>query len=133
MASLALARHEPAGAPKRLEQARTHAKSLGRERHPLSRGAAALVQAALAHHTGDRPRALKFLEAAISGYDSAEMSLRANVARRRLGELLGGTRGQELARAADATMRAQGIHDVERWTRMYSAAFPGPEPAPRSE
>jgi hypothetical protein len=52
------------------------------------------------------------------------MALHATVARRRLGELLGGNEGAGLVVAADAWMREHGVRDPDRMAALL-APLPG--------
>jgi len=51
------------------------------------------------------------------------MNLYAAAARRRLGEIVGGERGQELITDADAWMERQKIKNPEKLTRMLAPGF----------
>jgi hypothetical protein len=56
-------------------------------------------------------------------FESAEMRLYAAAARRRLGEKLGGERGQQLITDADAWMTEQKIKNPEALVRMLAPGF----------
>jgi hypothetical protein len=58
------------------------------------------------------------------------MLLEAAVARRRLGELLGGDQGRELVRDADDWLAEQGVRDPVRTAAMHA---PGPRPEPKCD
>jgi hypothetical protein len=92
-----------------------------------------MVRAGLAACRGDRSAAATHLASAAEGFDAADMALFANVARRRLGEFLGGDEGQSLVRQADSWMASQQIQNPARMTALYFPGFsvglapPGPD------
>ena len=81
-----------------------------------------MVQAQVACLMGDGDRAARRLERAIDQLGAASMGLHAAVARRRLGELMGGEEGRALVARADTWMRE---HGVSRPDRMALALAPG--------
>ncbi len=66
------------------------------------------------------PGTLALTEAAENAFRSAGMALHEAVARRRRGQVLGGTRGRELVESADAWMAAQKIKNPERLSAMLA-------------
>jgi eukaryotic-like serine/threonine-protein kinase len=114
------------GAPGRdalLKQALRSVRCVGRERTPPARPLARLALAGACVLRGDSAGAVPHLEAAVQGFDSCAMALHAAVARRRLGELLGGSGGQELVASADSWMTGQGIRSPARWAAMLAPGF----------
>jgi hypothetical protein len=68
---------------------------------------AALIRAGIAHRRGDIDSAVALLEKALQGFEAADMTLYAVVARHRLGEMVGGDRGSELREEANEWMSRQ--------------------------
>jgi len=84
---------------------------------------AALVRATAAHLLGDSARAVSGLRGAVTAFEAAEMWLFAAAARRRLGELLGGSEGTSLVAQAESFMRAQAIVNPDAMTRMMAPGW----------
>jgi hypothetical protein len=80
--------------------------------HTILAGAATL--------TGDRNTALSLVTEAARGFDAANMSLHAEVCRRRQGELLGGDEGTDLIEKANAQMANECIRNPDRWANMIA-------------
>jgi tRNA A-37 threonylcarbamoyl transferase component Bud32/tetratricopeptide (TPR) repeat protein len=89
------------------------ARSIASEHAPWSGGLASMVQAQVACLMGDGDRAARRLERAIDQLGAASMGLHAAVARRRLGELMGGEEGRAFVARADAWMREHGVSRPE--------------------
>jgi hypothetical protein len=106
-----------------LRAAERDARLLERERVPWGDALARLIRAGIAAARGDQPRAARLLQDAVDRLESAEMRLHAAVARRRLGELLGGAHGRDLIAQADAWMKAQSVVNPAAVTRMYAPGF----------
>jgi len=106
-----------------LAQAERDAERARRERTPWGDALADLALAGVAASHGDDATARARLEAATSGFEAADMSLHAAVARRRRGELLGGDAGRVLVESADAWLRGQRIAAPERWVAMIAPGF----------
>jgi len=53
-------------------------------------------------------------------FDSVHMNALANSSRRRLGQILGSTRGQELVQTAEDWMREHGVADPEKMTCFHA-------------
>ena len=84
---------------------------------------AALLAAGIARTRGDAAKARAQLDAAARGFDAVEMALWAAVARRQLGQLVGGDEGAALAAGADAFMRAQSVRDPGRVAATLAPGF----------
>ena len=85
---------------------------------PGSRPLADLVAAAGANAAGNRKDAVTRLRAAIAHADEADMSLLSTAAKHRLGALLAGDEGRELARSAEKTLLDQGIRAPSRFAAV---------------
>ena len=94
-AAVALRRSRPAEARSLLAVARRAARRLDRERMPCPTAYARLIRGALAAIGGDSSRAVPLLTEAVACFEAVDMRLCAAAARRRLGELLGGTRARK--------------------------------------
>lgn len=88
-----------------------------------SRPYATLLRAAVAQQRTDDGKATRLLSEAVQIFERAEMRLYAAAARRRLGEKLGGERGQQLIIEADAWMTGQKIKNPEALVRMLAPGF----------
>jgi eukaryotic-like serine/threonine-protein kinase len=109
-----------------LRVAASDARRIERERMPWALPLAGLVRAALAAGRGQSERAATMLEAALTAFQDADMHLFAAAARYRLGEVVGGERGQELVAEAGASMRKQGIANPARVVAALAPGFPRP-------
>jgi hypothetical protein len=107
-----------------LAVARVEAHRLAREGMRWSDSLSKLLSAGVAAVEGRRDQATLHLAAAVDGFDLADMHLHAAVARRRLGQMLGGDRGQDLLRQADTFMTAQHIRNPSLMTRVFAPGFP---------
>ncbi len=87
---------------------------------PWGNAIAALLRAGMASAREDKTSALALLASADKQFAAADMALHATVARRRRGELLGGTEGAELVAAADGWMTAQDIRNPSRMAAMLA-------------
>jgi hypothetical protein len=90
---------------------------------PLAR----LLEASAAAAGGDARSAAAALEAAARGFAGCQMAIHAELARLRLGELVGGDEGGRLLGDAEARLRALGVAAPDRWAAMWC-----PWPASRS-
>jgi hypothetical protein len=107
------------GEARRLRRAAERdAAALSREAMPPAAPLAAVIRAALRQQSGDDVGCVRWLREAAAGFDVARMTLHAQAARRRLGEVLGGDEGATLVRAADAWMTEQAIADPKRMSAM---------------
>jgi tetratricopeptide (TPR) repeat protein len=98
------------------------AKKIAREHMAWATPLAHVLRAAVAHARGRTEEAQEDLREALSGFEASDMALNAAVARRCLGKLVGGERGEELVRAADTWMREQ---TVKRPDRICAMVAPG--------
>ena len=106
-----------------LREAERDAAQLSKERLPWADAHASLIRAGIAACRGDRSVALGFLEDAVHGYEGADMALHATIARRRLGQLLGGAAGQVLVADANSWMATQNIENAVRCAATMSPGF----------
>ncbi|HME10881.1 MAG TPA: AAA family ATPase, partial [Bryobacteraceae bacterium] len=79
-----------------------------------------VIRAEIARFRGDDQRAVRELERAVDLFDSVHMNALANSSRRRLGQILGSTRGQELVQTAEDWMREHGVADPEKMTCFHA-------------
>src|SRR5229473_2922552 len=106
-----------------LRTAERMAQGIAKENMPWSDPLVPLIRAAIAHNRSDESLAVELLEEAVSGFDLAEMGLRAMAARRRLGQTLGGDRGRELIAKVDDWMGNQEIRNPVLMTRMVAPGW----------
>jgi serine/threonine protein kinase len=93
-------------------------RKLEGERMPWIAPLADLVAAAAANATGNRDDVVIRLRAAIAHADTADMSLLATIAKYRLGAVLGGDEGRELARNSEERLTEQGIRAPSRFAAV---------------
>jgi hypothetical protein len=105
-----------------LRAAARDARNLSRQDAPWAKAIAHLLEASLATMNGRPAVAGRLLRSAHTGLQEADMPLHAAVARRRAGELAGGSSGEAVMVEANMWMRAQGIRDPDR---MSAALAPG--------
>jgi hypothetical protein len=103
------------------------ARRLKREKAAWATALAELTRGMVAWARGDTARAAAMLEASIADFDAADMELHAAACRFRLGQLLGGAKGTELAAKAESCMQAQQIRDPSRFARMIAPRVESPE------
>jgi len=108
----------------RLQLARRSARRLRKKQSAYARGAARLLEAGLAAREGDAEREIDSLRSAIESFEAIEMQIYARAARRRLGQALGGTEGEEETRAADEWMSSVGIKKPARVTALIAPGWP---------
>ena len=123
--AVAAARARRSDEKRMLQAAERDARRLDAEGMHYTKPAAALLRAGIFAAGGRSSDALAQLDAAIAGFDGADMALHAACARRRRGELIGGDEGSALIAAADAYMTGQNIKNPARWTRIYAPGFDG--------
>jgi tetratricopeptide (TPR) repeat protein len=99
------------------------AQRLERERMPWGNALAHLIRAGVAAARGARPEAIAQLHAAVAGLEANDMCYPAAVARRRLGELIGGDEGQTLTGQVNSWMSAQKVRNPDRFTAMLAPGF----------
>jgi hypothetical protein len=121
--ALAAAEEGHADRERLLREAERDAKKILRRRMPWSNPMGELILAGVHHLRGDDDRAVERLRSAITGFDTSEMALYANVSRRRLGELLGGDEGRSLVQTADGFMDEQRIRSPQRFAAMLAPGF----------
>ena len=102
------------------------ARLLNREKMPWGDALAGLLRAGIAAVQGDRTLAVRLLRETVNRFEAADIHIHAAVARRRLGGLLGGEAGRELATQAEVWMAAQKIVNPARMTYLYAPGFPEP-------
>jgi eukaryotic-like serine/threonine-protein kinase len=117
-AAVAVDGSRPAEARSLLAVARRAARRLERERMPCPTAYARLIRGALAAVGGDSSQAVLRLTQAVACFEAVDMRLCAAAARRRLGEFLGGTRGQEEIDRADRWMSDQKIKNPASMAAM---------------
>jgi hypothetical protein len=98
-------------------------RHLRSERTPYAEAMALLIHAGIAMQRGDDDVAAEQLENAVARFDAVDIPLYAATARRRLGETLGGGKGQELVAKADAWMTSQGIREPARMAAVFAPGF----------
>jgi hypothetical protein len=125
---IALARAEKSSAPLKGQQRRSVSqlfKKLRRNRLPLARALASLLQAGLDNLDGDTAGAEACLRQAVQELERLETLLYANAAKLRLADLIGGEEGAALGAAAMQWMADQGIKNPPRMTAMLAPGWPG--------
>ena len=85
-----------------------------------SRALAGMLRATLAMQVGDTEGAVTAFREVVAIGDLTNLYFIAAAARRRLGELLGGSEGAELVAAAERWMAAAGIKNFDRMTNLAS-------------
>ena len=125
-AALASARNRDVSAAERESRVKTAAKTaqrIAKEKVRWATGFVDLLRAGVASQRSDRATVVELLERAVDEFERADMRLYAAAARRRLGEALGGERGQLLLNESESWMRDQQIADPESMTRMLAPGF----------
>jgi hypothetical protein len=115
-----------------LRAAERDATRLEGEGEPWALAHARLIRAGIAAARHDRSAAISLLTDAADRFDATWMRLNAASARRRLGHLIGGCRGQDLIVTADRWMTAQRIRVPARMAATCAPGFPE-EPEPDDE
>jgi tetratricopeptide (TPR) repeat protein len=110
----------PATRGQLVKQAEADARRLRRENAPWADALAALVLGGAATVKYTAQKATARLEAAETAFHSIDMHLHAAVARRRRGELLGGTDGERLVQQADGWMTLQVIRNPAGMAAMLA-------------
>ncbi len=121
--ALAEAEAERGAARSRHRQAVAAAGRLERLGLPQARVAAALLRAAVAHQRGDHQGAVAELLQAEATAGHHRLSLLETAARRRRGQLVGGTAGIELIEEADRWATEQEIRAPAKIARMLAPGF----------
>ena len=121
----ALACAAATGDEARRRDAAADARRIARERMDWAMPWSWLARSALAtQRRRDESDTLRLLLDAEEGFAQEGMQLHSAAARLRRGQRLGGELGAELVRAAEATMRAQGIRRVDRMAALLAPGFP---------
>jgi hypothetical protein len=102
-----------------VDEARRMARSLEHERMPWTAPLAGIVRAAAENAAGDREATVAALRTVLESAEASSMLMHAAVARQRLGTLLGGDKGNALAKSALQSIAARGIRDPLRWAAIY--------------
>jgi eukaryotic-like serine/threonine-protein kinase len=82
-------------------------------------GYPAALRASILHHQGDRNGALELITQAVALFERDQLDRPATYARRRRGEMIGGTEGKAMLSDADAQLAAQGIADPGHWVSIH--------------
>ena len=117
-AAIASIAEAPANRSERLSEARKQGRQLRQERMAWTEPLASIVTASTKLAEGDRAGAETALRAAGTSSEKADMTLYAAAARYQLGLSLGTGEGAPFLRAAEDTMREQGIRDPARFASM---------------
>jgi hypothetical protein len=118
--ALAAAASSTDDARRLIGEAEQLARQISKEGMKWADPLAALLQAGIAYLRDDKQTAISLLSNACAGFDDAHMKLYAAVAKRRLGEITGGVKGQLLIDEADSWMREQKIKAPTRITQMLA-------------
>lgn len=97
-----------------------------RERLPWADPLAHTVIAVASLARGDMSRAVALFGQAEDGFVAAGMSFHANVARRRLGRLMGGTAGAKMVEDSNAWMASQGVRHPDRLAEIVAPGSADP-------
>jgi len=106
-----------------LKTATRLARRIEKEKMLWSTPFVSLIRAGVANIRGDADKSAALLGTALEGLEIVDMGLYAAAARRRLGQTLGGDRGQAMIGEADAWMQKQTIKNPERLTQMLAPGF----------
>jgi serine/threonine protein kinase len=106
-----------------LNQAELDAQQLAREQQTWALAHAAFIRAGIAACQEKPDPAIDEMRRAAQLYDEADMSLRAQILRYRLGEVLTDAPNRALREEAEKWMRNQGIVSPVRWAGMYAPGF----------
>ena len=104
------------------------AKAIAREGMPWATPFARLIVATVAFQDGQRDTARLGLQAAVDGFDAADMALYAAAARWRLAGVIGGNQGRALRDEAGRWFNAQDVRDPVALTRVLAPGFPDDAP-----
>jgi len=120
--ALACARHS-----RRLEpyvhEAERDARRVAREQMPWSNPLADLLLAGVHATRGNDAQAIRRLISSVAGFETTHLRAYAEAARRRHGQLLGGSEGASLMATADMWMRAAGVANPARMTAVLTPGF----------
>jgi hypothetical protein len=107
----------------RLRMVEKFAQKIAKEKTLWATGFVSLLRAGVASQRSNRSHVITLLSGAVDEFDRANMELYATVARRRLGEVIGGEQGEELVDEAEVWMRRQQIKNPPAMTRMLAPGF----------
>jgi hypothetical protein len=82
-----------------------------------------MFEGALEVHAGRRDRSMSALQRSLAHLDADGLAMHAAATRRRLGQMLGGTRGSELLAAGDDFMHAQSVKNLEAMTELHCSGY----------
>ncbi len=119
ISALAAARESSDPAPL-LDAARRDVARLRSEGVPWASAVAELASAGVFAASGDTDAAIRGYTLAADALDAVAMPTYAAASRRRLGELVGGNRGQAQIAAAEADLARHGIREPSRSAAMYT-------------
>jgi hypothetical protein len=119
----ALAAYEETGSPHLLARALDDARAVAAAPLGLSGAAALQLRAAVAHQRGNAERSRALLRRAEQIYASNDSGMYVLYARRARGLISEGPLGQRLLDETESALRAEGVRDVARWTRMKLPGF----------
>jgi hypothetical protein len=106
-----------------IQQAKQDAQALEKEGQTWALAHACYIRAAIAACDENSTQAIEHLKLAAENYDAAEMPLRAQILRYRLGELGEDAESRELRENAECWIRDHGIVSPVRWAGMYAPGF----------
>jgi hypothetical protein len=120
--SLAMA-EKPGDPGAHLRQAAEDAARLDKEGHQWASAHALYIRSGIAACKEDPVRAVDYLLRAATSYDEAQMPLRAQLMRYRLGEVHPGPDSRAQHDRAEQWITGQGIVAPARWAGMYAPGF----------
>jgi serine/threonine protein kinase len=103
-----------------IDVAENQARQISKEGMKWADPLAALARAGVASLRNEKQTTISLLSNACAGFEEAHMKLYAAVAKRRLGEITGGVKGQLLIDEADLWMREQKIKAPTRIAQMLA-------------
>jgi hypothetical protein len=106
-----------------LRQARLDARRLEREAHEWALAHAHYIRGGIAACLEDPVRTIQELTLAVELYDKAEMPLRAQILRYRLGEIQSEPKSRAVREDAERWISNHGIVSPARWAGMYAPGF----------
>jgi serine/threonine protein kinase len=116
---LAAAKSDARMRPSLIRRAEHLGKATLRSGQPFATALGLLVLAECAWRSGDELRAQELLISCMQGVESHQAPMFACYARRSLGLLRGGDEGPALVRAADETLKTEGVVNARAWTRIW--------------
>jgi hypothetical protein len=109
-----------------LGEAREMARLIAREEMRWGAPLVRVLDGAVAARTGQRDVAIEKLEAAVAGFDAVDMDVHRELARLRLGEMIGGNDGARTIDAARDELARLGVVRPERWAEMWLPGYTPP-------